>query len=140
MRTNKWKLHWVAAAALIAAVGAVHAAVNPKNVVSTSTSVLKAMVVSAANTKGIPSYVLNNAKGIAIIPNVTKAGFLVTGQHGVGVLAQHQSNGDWSDPVFISFSGGGIGFQAGAQGEEDGDAKGVARTREAGHIELGASG
>lgn len=118
MRKLIRKIPWLAAVTMIAAMGAAQAAVNPKGVVSTSTNVLQSMAQSAANNQGIPPYVLKNAKGIAIIPNVTKAGFLVTGQHGVGVLAEHQSGGDWSDPVFISFSGGGIGFQAGAQSSD----------------------
>lgn len=113
------KIQMLCAAVLIAAgMGAAQAAVNPKNVVSTSTNVLQDMAKSAANNQGIPPYVIKNAKGIAIIPNVTKAGFLVTGHHGVGVLTQHQSDGSWSDPVFVSFTGGGIGFQAGAQSSD----------------------
>jgi lipid-binding SYLF domain-containing protein len=65
--------------------------------------------------KGIPPSLLNNAKGLAIIPGVIKAGFIVGGRGGKGVLVVHDTDGNWSNPAFITFAGGSIGWQIGAQ-------------------------
>ena len=65
--------------------------------------------------KGIPPSLLNDAKGLAIIPGVIKAGFIIGGRHGKGILVVHDTEGGWSNPTFISFTGGSIGLQIGAQ-------------------------
>lgn len=65
--------------------------------------------------KGIPPELLKNAYGVAIIPGVIKVGFIVGGRHGSGVLLVRGGDGEWSNPVFISITGGGIGWQIGAQ-------------------------
>jgi lipid-binding SYLF domain-containing protein len=64
---------------------------------------------------GIPPALLKNAHGVAIIPNVFKASFVIGGRHGRGVLLVREPDGAWGRPVFVTLSGGGIGFQAGVQ-------------------------
>lgn len=71
--------------------------------------------IMAIPEKGIPPVLLRNAQGIAIIPGVIKLGFLVGGRYGQGVLMERKGDGQWSDPLFVSFPGGGIGWQVGAQ-------------------------
>ena len=61
----------------------------------------------------IPRSLLSQAKCIAVIPDLTKAGFIVGGKHGKGVVSCRTSSG-WSAPAFISMSGGSVGLQAGA--------------------------
>lgn len=59
--------------------------------------------------------VLQQAKGIFIIPHYGKGGLIVGGQGGGGVvLARHDS--EWSSPAFYSIGGGSIGAQAGGEG------------------------
>jgi SH3 domain-containing YSC84-like protein 1 len=70
--------------------------------------------IMAAPDKGIPEEVLNDAKCIAVIPNMGKGGFIVGGEHGRGVVTCRTAHG-WSAPAFISIGGGNFGFQAGAQ-------------------------
>lgn len=70
--------------------------------------------IMAAPDKGIPEEVLNGAQCIAVIPNMAKAGFIVGGEHGRGVVTCRTGHG-WSAPAFISLGGGNFGFQAGAQ-------------------------
>src|ERR1039457_2136757 len=41
--------------------------------------------IMAAPDKGIPDEVLNDAKCIAVVPNMAKGGFIVGGEHGRGV-------------------------------------------------------
>jgi lipid-binding SYLF domain-containing protein len=65
--------------------------------------------------KGIPPTLLNNASGIAIIPGVIKAGFILGGRYGRGVLVIRDKDGSWSNPVFISITGGSIGWQVGVE-------------------------
>lgn len=63
----------------------------------------------------IPPELLANAYGVAVVPQVIKAGFIIGGRHGNGVLLARQENGDWSSPVFISLTGGSVGWQIGVQ-------------------------
>jgi lipid-binding SYLF domain-containing protein len=65
--------------------------------------------------KTIPQFLLQDAAGIAIIPSVVKVGFIVGGEYGTGVLLLQDQNGGWSNPIFITLSGGSIGWQIGAQ-------------------------
>jgi lipid-binding SYLF domain-containing protein len=65
--------------------------------------------------KGIPPAMLGNAYGIAIIPNVIKAGFIIGGRYGTGILVVRDKEGRWTDPAFISVTGGSIGWQIGVQ-------------------------
>ncbi len=65
--------------------------------------------------ESIPSEILSDAKAIAIIPHLIKAGFVVGGRYGKGILLVKDINGRWSDPLFITLAGGSIGWQIGAQ-------------------------
>jgi lipid-binding SYLF domain-containing protein len=71
--------------------------------------------IMAIPEKTVPEYLLEDAAGIAIIPGVVKVGFIVGGEYGKGVLLLHEASGDWSNPIFITLSGGSIGWQIGAQ-------------------------
>jgi len=61
----------------------------------------------------IPPTVMRDAKGLAIL-NVTKAGFIVSGRGGTGVVVARTETG-WSGPSAIGTGGIGVGFQAGVQ-------------------------
>jgi lipid-binding SYLF domain-containing protein len=69
--------------------------------------------VMMAPDKRIPVDLIGNAYAIAVIPDVIKAGFVIGGRHGLGVVSIKASDGTWSNPSFISMTGGSIGFQAG---------------------------
>jgi lipid-binding SYLF domain-containing protein len=72
--------------------------------------------VFAANTlKGIPPALLNDAKGVAIIPHVVRAGLLVDRRFGRGVVLVRYQSGVWSHPLFVTLEGGGIGLEAGVE-------------------------
>jgi lipid-binding SYLF domain-containing protein len=66
--------------------------------------------------KAIPSRVLRDAKGLAIL-TITKAGFVVSGRGGTGVIVARTQSG-WSAPSAIGTGGIGVGFQAGVQVSE----------------------
>ncbi|HEX7340575.1 MAG TPA: lipid-binding SYLF domain-containing protein [Rhodanobacteraceae bacterium] len=63
--------------------------------------------------RAIPQDLLRNAKAVAVIPSVVKAGFIFGGRHGTGLVSVRRSDGTWSYPVFVDMTGGSIGFQAG---------------------------
>jgi lipid-binding SYLF domain-containing protein len=71
--------------------------------------------LEAIPLKGIPPALLQDSQGVAIIPNVVKAGFLIDGRFGRGVVLLRQPDGSWSNPLFLALAGAGIGFQAGVQ-------------------------
>lgn len=77
---------------------------------------IQAMSEVTRNPKtGMPRLVMRKAEGIAIIPNMLKAGFVIGARFGRGVLLVRQADGQWSNPVFIHMVGGSFGLQAGAQ-------------------------
>ncbi|MEM5786250.1 MAG: lipid-binding SYLF domain-containing protein [Syntrophobacteraceae bacterium] len=77
-----------------------------------ATSVLREIM--SIPERGIPPQLFRNAHGIAVIPGLLKAGFIVGARYGTGVLAINRG-GKWSNPVFISLAGGSFGLQIGAE-------------------------
>ena len=65
--------------------------------------------------KGIPPALMADAHGVIIIPRVVKAGFVIAGSGGHGVVMAREKGGRWADPVFVNFGGGSVGFQAGIE-------------------------
>jgi lipid-binding SYLF domain-containing protein len=63
----------------------------------------------------IPDRLLQGAYGIAVIPDVTKIAFVVGGRRGNGVLVVRDATGRFTNPVFVSLTGGGVGWQIGWQ-------------------------
>lgn len=63
--------------------------------------------------QSIPGAVLRDAKGLAIL-TVIKAGFVISGRGGTGVVIARTKDG-WSGPSAIGTGGAGFGFQIGAQ-------------------------
>lgn len=58
---------------------------------------------------------LPRATGVLVFPKVVKAGFILGGQGGSGVLLGRDEAGNWSAPAFYTLGGGSIGLQAGGQ-------------------------
>jgi lipid-binding SYLF domain-containing protein len=63
----------------------------------------------------IPQKLLQVTQGIIVIPKLINAGFVVGGKRGKGIAVIKREDGTWSDPVFITLTGGSIGFQVGVQ-------------------------
>jgi lipid-binding SYLF domain-containing protein len=68
--------------------------------------------LAAAPEKRVPPKLLQDASAVIIAPDVLKGGFVLGARHGHGVLLVRQKGG-WSDPVFVTLTGGSFGFQAG---------------------------
>ena len=71
--------------------------------------------LTRAPDKGIPKELLENAQGIAVIPHVVNAAFMIGGRWGKGLISVRERNGEWSTPAFITLTGGSFGFQLGAE-------------------------
>lgn len=65
--------------------------------------------------QAVPPALLARAYGIAVIPNVVKIGFGLGARRGKGVLVVRQEGGTWSNPAFVTLTGGSFGWQIGAQ-------------------------
>jgi lipid-binding SYLF domain-containing protein len=66
----------------------------------------------------IPQAMLADAYGVAIIPNVIKGSFVIGARHGKGLLFIREADGIWHAPVFITLTGGNIGWQVGVQSSD----------------------
>jgi len=66
----------------------------------------------------IPPILFKEAEAIAIIPETYKAGFILGGQYGNGVICVKDDNGLWGNPVFITLMEGSVGFQIGASASD----------------------
>lgn len=64
--------------------------------------------------KAIPQELLEKAEAIGVFPSVVKAGFIVGGRGGDGVVARRTPNG-WSAPVFYNIGGASFGAQIGVK-------------------------
>src|SRR5271155_3716125 len=100
-----------------AVVNVAHASAREEGRLLTATEVLEE--VQGMPDQRLPDALLARAYGIAVIPDVTKVAFIFGGRHGNGVLVVRDTlNSPWSNPVFISLTGGSWGFQAGAQSSD----------------------
>ena len=67
-----------------------------------------------AEDQAIPRAILGNAEGIAVFPNTVRAGFVVGGMRGRGIISA-RTTGGWSAPAFLTMTGGSFGLQIGGQ-------------------------
>ncbi len=63
----------------------------------------------------IPDRLLDEAKAIVVVPDTIKAGFMLGGRRGLGMMAVKSPDGTWSNPVFVKLAGASFGLQAGVQ-------------------------
>ncbi len=72
--------------------------------------------IMEARDGGIPRSVMDKAEAIAIFPGVFRAGFVIGGQFGHGVICVRDADtGAWSAPAFLRIAGGSFGLQIGGQ-------------------------
>jgi SH3 domain-containing YSC84-like protein 1 len=69
--------------------------------------------IMGTREKSIPGDLLDRAEAVAVFPSVLKAGFIVGGRGGSGVISRRVAGG-WSAPAFFDLGGGSIGLQIGA--------------------------
>lgn len=111
----------LAAAVLLVLPTTARSQVMEEQIVAASTTVLNEAMAAPGNA--IPQAMLDDCHGVAIIPNVVKGSFIVGARHGRGLLFVRESNvtetgGVWHAPVFITLTGGNIGWQIGVQSSD----------------------
>jgi lipid-binding SYLF domain-containing protein len=70
---------------------------------------------TAEDEKSIPAALLERAHGVAVIPSLIRGGFFIGGRRGRGVISVRRPNGEWSNPAFMTLTGGNFGLQFGAE-------------------------
>lgn len=71
--------------------------------------------ITEPSRRGLPLGLLRQAQGLVIVPDLIKAGFVVAGQAGRGVLVARDEAGAWTNPVFLGVAGGSLGALIGAE-------------------------
>ena len=80
--------------------------------IESSTKVLKDF---SEMKEDIPQELLKVTQGIIVVPKLINAGFILAGKRGKGIAMVKQEDGSWSNPVFVTITGGSVGFQIGVQ-------------------------
>ena len=81
-------------------------------VVQKATLIIKDLMKS--DDAGAARYLLRRARAVVIVPDMVKAGFVIGGKYGHGVMLARTKKG-WSAPSFVTIAGATVGFQIGAQ-------------------------
>lgn len=90
-----------------------HAATREETRVADATDVVDQLL--RIPEQSIPPSLLSRAYAIAVVPNVIKVGFGLGARRGKGILVVRQEDKSWSNPAFITLTGGSLGWQIGAQ-------------------------
>ncbi|HLL71905.1 MAG TPA: lipid-binding SYLF domain-containing protein [Pyrinomonadaceae bacterium] len=69
--------------------------------------------IMRARDNAIPKELVDKAEAVAVFPGVLKAGFVVGGRGGSGLISRRMKGG-WSAPAFFTMRGGSFGAQIGA--------------------------
>jgi lipid-binding SYLF domain-containing protein len=101
---------------LVAAAAAAHAQSDQQKLVDKARLTVEDMRHDSEFTYSAD--LLRRAKGVMVVPELTKGGLIVGGQGGSGVLLAKTSRGGWSYPAFYSIGGATLGFQVGVQQAE----------------------
>lgn len=71
--------------------------------------------IMSAEDQAVPQTLLDRAHCVAVFPSVKKAGFVVGGQYGKGVISCRSKDKSWGAPAFLTIGGGSFGLQIGGQ-------------------------
>lgn len=74
--------------------------------------------ITKIRARSLPLSLMRRAQGLVIIPDMVKAGFVIAGRVGRGVLVARDEAGAWSNPVFLGLAGGSFGAQIGASASD----------------------
>ena len=74
--------------------------------------------IQAIPESAIPDILFDEAKAIVVVPDTLKIGLVIGGRRGHGVVSVKAPDGTWSNPAFVTLTGGSIGFQAGVQSSD----------------------
>ncbi len=85
-----------------------------QEVLSTKAAIVLENAMLEPPERQIPKALLDKARCIGAFPSVTKAGLIIAGQHGRGLVScRHDKTKMWGAPAFFTVSGASFGVQAG---------------------------
>ena len=87
-------------------------AASPRTIISEAIDVLREM--GKQGDVSTMAGLIDNGHGVAIVPSMIKAGFIIGGHHGYGLILARKDK-QWYGPSFFEMTGGSVGFQIGAQ-------------------------
>jgi len=74
--------------------------------------------IQAIPESAIPDKLFDEARAVIVVPDSMKVGLVIGGRRGRGLLSVKGPDGTWSNPAFVTLTGGSIGFQAGVQSSD----------------------
>jgi lipid-binding SYLF domain-containing protein len=111
---------WRRVAAALLALGLVLASSLPAQALTRQEEVIeqsRLTLIRLMTSQEFPqlSRYLANARGVLIVPELVRGGFVLGAEGGTGVLVLRQPSGGWGQPTFVSLAAGSIGLQVGGQ-------------------------
>ena len=103
------------AAALCIALSAAPAFAGPGEDARAQNAVRVLTDIQAIPESAIPDKLFDEGHAIVVVPDTIKAGLVIGGRRGHGLMSVKNPDGTWSNPSFVKLTGGSIGFQAGVQ-------------------------
>lgn len=103
----------LALSALLAAPARAQTSSEQQTLIDRARSTIEALKVDP-NFSNFNS-LLRAAKAVIVVPQLLKAGLIIGGEGGSGLLMARNAQGQWSSPAFYSLGAGSIGLQIGAQ-------------------------
>lgn len=74
--------------------------------------------IQAIPESAIPDKLLDEARALVVVPDTIKAGLVLGGRRGLGLMSIKTPDGTWSNPSYVKLTGGSIGLQAGVQSSD----------------------
>ena len=105
----------VLAAALCLALAAAPAVAGPEEDARALNAVRVLTDIQAIPESAIPDKLFDEGHAVVVVPDTIKAGLVIGGRRGHGLMSVKNPDGTWSNPSFVKLTGGSIGFQAGVQ-------------------------
>ena len=96
----------------IVIINSAHASAIPEQIINDSLSMLKEILTLDDISR--MSDTLKGSYAVAIVPSMVKAGILIGGEYGEGLILRRE-NGKWYGPSFYNLGGASFGIQLGAQ-------------------------
>ncbi|GAA5001635.1 lipid-binding SYLF domain-containing protein [Pseudoluteimonas lycopersici] len=101
--------------ALVASLASASAFAGPNEDARAQNAVRVLTDIQAIPESAIPDKLFDEARAVIVIPDAMKLGLVVGGRRGHGLLSIKGADGTWSNPAFVTLTGGSIGLQAGVQ-------------------------
>lgn len=113
-RTRRHHLFLISASLLVS-FAAAPAFAGPQEDARAQNAVRVLVDMQAIPESAIPDKLLDEARAIVVVPDTIKAGLIIGGRRGHGLMSVKTPEGTWSNPSFVKLTGGSIGLQVGVQ-------------------------